>query len=291
MSLIPAALATATALGVAGAPAGLVLPKRVRGWVAGVLTAGVGVAGGASGVAALGGSRWSAEIPGLLPLAGTHLAVDALSGLFMAVAGAVVAAVAVYGVGYVAGHGSYGLGSRGAQAVLPLFALTLLLVPAAASVSTFLLLWELMALTSLLLVLAEHRARPAVAVLAESGRLPVDNPSTHLELTMAHEAMVLEYAGPDLALVEFGAQLRLTVLLGLLASLFAPWGIATGASLAAVLLALLLVVLKVMVLGMALAAAEVFWAKLRLFRVPELLAGSFLLALLAVTASYFLGGE
>jgi formate hydrogenlyase subunit 4 len=131
----------------------------------------------------------------------------------------------------------------------------------------------------------------AVAVLAESGRLPVDNPSTHLELTMVHEAMVLEYAGPDLALVEFGAQLRLTVLLGLLASLFAPWGIATTASIAAVLLALPLVVLKVAVLGMALAAAEVFWAKLRLFRVPELLAGSFLLALLAVTASYFLGGE
>jgi formate hydrogenlyase subunit 3/multisubunit Na+/H+ antiporter MnhD subunit len=162
VSLIPAALATATALGVAGAPAGLVLPQRVRGWVVGVLTASVGVAGGASGVAALGGSRWSAEIPGLLPLAGTHLAVDALSGLFMAVAGAVVAAVAVYGIGYVAGHGSYGLSSRGAQAVLPLFALTLLLVPAAASVSTFLVLWELMALTSLLLVLAEHRARPAV---------------------------------------------------------------------------------------------------------------------------------
>ncbi|NGO40930.1 proton-conducting transporter transmembrane domain-containing protein [Streptomyces ureilyticus] len=165
MSLIPAALATATALGVAGAPAGLVLPQRVRGWVVGVLTAGVGVAGGTAGVAALGGSGWSAEVPGLLPLAGTYLAVDALSGLFMAVAGAVVAAVAVYGIGYVTGHGSHGshgLGSRGAQAVLPLFALSLLLVPAAASVSTFLLLWELMALTSLLLVLAEHRARPAV---------------------------------------------------------------------------------------------------------------------------------
>ncbi|GAA3784531.1 oxidoreductase [Streptomyces coacervatus] len=165
MSVIPAALATATALGVAGAVAGLVLPQRVRSAVVGVLTAGVGVAGGTAGVAALGGSRWAAEVPGLLPLAGTHLAVDALSGLFMAVAGAVVAAVAVYGVGYVAGHGSHGahgLGSRGAQALLPLFALSLLLVPAAASVSTFLLLWELMALTSLLLVLAEHRARPAV---------------------------------------------------------------------------------------------------------------------------------
>ncbi|MEU1817746.1 NADH-quinone oxidoreductase subunit H [Streptomyces roseifaciens] len=131
----------------------------------------------------------------------------------------------------------------------------------------------------------------AVAVLAETGRLPVDNPATHLELTMVHEAMVLEYAGPDLALVELGSQMRLTVLLGLLASLSAPWGIATTASPAALVLALVLLALKVALLGAALAAAEVFWAKLRLFRVPELLAGSFLLALLAVTASYFLTGE
>ncbi|GHG52367.1 respiratory chain complex I subunit 1 family protein [Streptomyces griseocarneus] len=131
----------------------------------------------------------------------------------------------------------------------------------------------------------------AVAVLAETGRLPVDNPATHLELTMVHEAMVLEYAGPDLALVELGAQMRLAVLLGLLASLAAPWGIATTASPPAVALALLLLAVKVALLGAVLAAAEVFWAKLRLFRVPELLAGSFLLALLAVTASYFLTGE
>ncbi|MCX5562827.1 proton-conducting transporter membrane subunit [Streptomyces sp. NBC_00038] len=160
--MVPATLTAAAGLAVAGALAGLVLPERVRVWVAGALTAGVGVVGGASGVAALGGTRWRAEVPGLLPLAGTHLAVDALSGLFMAVAGAVIAAVAVYGIGYAVGHGSHGLGSRGAQAVLPLFALTLLLVPAAASVSTFLVLWELMALTSLLLVLAEHGARPSV---------------------------------------------------------------------------------------------------------------------------------
>ncbi|WP_309239241.1 proton-conducting transporter transmembrane domain-containing protein [Streptomyces lunaelactis] len=89
---------------------------------------------------------------------------DALSGLFMAVAGAVVAAVAVYGIGYASGHGPHGLGSRTAQTVLPLFALSLVLVPAAGSVSTFLVLWELMALGSLLLVLAEHRERPAVRV-------------------------------------------------------------------------------------------------------------------------------
>ncbi|MGW4161111.1 respiratory chain complex I subunit 1 family protein [Streptomyces sp. NPDC004788] len=131
----------------------------------------------------------------------------------------------------------------------------------------------------------------AVAVLAETGRIPVDNPSTHLELTMVHEAMVLEYAGRDLALVELGAQLRLTVLLGLLASLFAPWGIATTASAGALAVALPVFVAKVAVLGALLAAAEVCWAKLRLFRVPELLAGSFLLALLAVAASSFLSGE
>jgi formate hydrogenlyase subunit 4 len=127
----------------------------------------------------------------------------------------------------------------------------------------------------------------AIVVVAETGRLPVDNPATHLELTMIHEAMVLEYAGTDLALVEWAASMRLTVLLGLLASLFAPWGIA-GTGLVALPLALLAFVVKVTVLGMGLGAAEVFLAKLRLFRVPELLAGSLVLALLAVASSFFL---
>ncbi|MEU6535344.1 proton-conducting transporter membrane subunit [Streptomyces sp. NPDC047000] len=162
MSLIPAALTAATALGGAGAFAGLALPYRLRVPVVGVLTVGVGAGGCAAGIAALGGSRWTAALPGLLPLAGAHVAVDALAGLFMAVAGAVVTAVAVYGIGYASGHGSHGLGSRTAQTVLPLFALTLVLVPVAASVSTFLVLWELMALASLLLVQAEHRERASV---------------------------------------------------------------------------------------------------------------------------------
>ena len=125
-----------------------------------------------------------------------------------------------------------------------------------------------------------------VVIVAECGRIPVDNPSTHLELTMIHEAMTLEYAGSDLALIELAAMMRLTVLLGLLASLFAPWGIAAG--LAGLPVALVALVAKLAVLGAGLAAAEVFLAKLRLFRVPELLAGSFVLALLAVTSSYFL---
>jgi formate hydrogenlyase subunit 4 len=126
-------------------------------------------------------------------------------------------------------------------------------------------------------------------IIAETGRLPVDNPSTHLELTMVHEAMVLEYAGPRLGLVEWAAGLRLTVLLALLANLFVPWGIADdGAGPAGVLIAVGAILIKVAVLATLLAAGEVFLAKLRLFRVPELLAGSFLLALLAVTASSFL---
>ena len=127
-----------------------------------------------------------------------------------------------------------------------------------------------------------------VVIIAENGRLPVDNPATHLELTMVHEAMVLEYAGPDLALVELASAMRLSVFLGLLANLFLPWGIATSAAPVALLVGMLALVIKVGVLGAVLAAGEVFLAKLRLFRVPELLAGSFLLALLAVGASFFL---
>ncbi|CNE31839.1 formate hydrogenlyase HycD [Mycobacterium tuberculosis] len=126
-----------------------------------------------------------------------------------------------------------------------------------------------------------------VVVIAEAGRIPVDNPSTHLELTMIHEAMVLEYSGPDLALVEWASAMRLTVLLALLSNLFAPWGIA-GDSLAMLPVGAAAIAAKVAVAGGALAAAEVFMAKLRMFRVPELLAGSFVLALFAVASSFFL---
>ena len=117
----------------------------------------------------------------------------------------------------------------------------------------------------------------------------MDNPSTHLELTMVHEAMILEYSGRDLALVEWASALRLTILLGLLANLFAPWGVATDQSArSGSRWARALFVVKVAGLAALLAAGEVFAAKLRLFRVPELLAGSFALALLAVLASYVL---
>ena len=128
-----------------------------------------------------------------------------------------------------------------------------------------------------------------IVIVAETGRLPVDNPSTHLELTMVHEAMVLEYAGPRPGAGRVGSAMRLTVLLALLANLFLPWGIAGAASErpAMLVIGVVAIAVKVGVLAVVLAAAEVFLAKLRLFRVPELLAGSFVLALLAVTAAYF----
>lgn len=126
----------------------------------------------------------------------------------------------------------------------------------------------------------------AVAIVAETGRLPVDNPSTHLELTMVHEAMVLESSGRDLAWLELGSWMRLGALAGLLATLLVPWGVAASAGPVALIIACVALVAKLAVVGLLLATAEVFLAKLRLFRVPELLAGSFVLAFLAVTASY-----
>jgi formate hydrogenlyase subunit 4 len=128
----------------------------------------------------------------------------------------------------------------------------------------------------------------AIAALAEAGRIPVDNPATHLELTMVHEAMILEYSGRDLALVEWASAMRLTILLGLLASVFAPWGVATTAQPVALLIGVAAFLGKIGLLSVMLAAGEVFAAKLRLFRVPELLAGSFALALAGVVTSYVL---
>ena len=127
-----------------------------------------------------------------------------------------------------------------------------------------------------------------IATIAETSRMPVDNPATHLELTMIHEAMVLESSGRDLAWLELGSWLRLGALLGLIGSLLLPWGMATEPKLLAVLLGLVMLAAKLLVLASLLSVTEVFLAKLRLFRVPELLAGSFVLALLAVIASYLL---
>ncbi|HSL20546.1 MAG TPA: NADH-quinone oxidoreductase subunit H [Vicinamibacterales bacterium] len=126
-----------------------------------------------------------------------------------------------------------------------------------------------------------------VVTLAETGRLPVDNPSTHLELTMIHEAMVLEYSGPYLALVEWASALKLFVFLSLAANLFVPWGVARSFSPAALSLGLAALLVKLAILAAVIAVLETRVAKLRLFRVPELLSASFVLALLAVMSTFF----
>lgn len=121
-----------------------------------------------------------------------------------------------------------------------------------------------------------------IVVIAETGRLPVDNPNTHLELTMIHEAMILEYAGSDLALITLGAAMRLGLLFALLVSLFVPWGVATGSSFLGLVAAVAFLALKTSALAVGVSLIEVHSAKLRLFRLPELLAGGFVLAVLAV---------
>ena len=125
-----------------------------------------------------------------------------------------------------------------------------------------------------------------VVTLAENGRLPVDNPATHLELTMIHEAMILEYSGRYLALIEWSAWLKVLLFFSLLGNLFVPWGVATVLTWAALGWALATLLAKLVVLAVALAVFETRVAKLRLFRVPELLAVSFVLAVLAITVSF-----
>ena len=121
-----------------------------------------------------------------------------------------------------------------------------------------------------------------IVVFAETGRLPVDNPNTHLELTMIHEAMTLEYAGSDLGLVTLGSAMRLGLLFALLVNLFVPWGVATNTSFLGLLVGIGYLAVKTCLLAVGVSLIEVHSAKLRLFRVPELLAGGFVLAVLAV---------
>jgi formate hydrogenlyase subunit 4 len=125
-----------------------------------------------------------------------------------------------------------------------------------------------------------------VIVIAETGRIPVDNPATHLELTMIHEAMVLEYAGPDLALVEWASAVKELLYFTLLVDLFMPAGIATSASPVILVTALVVWGVKVFVLAAAVTVVESTNAKLRLFRVPELVSISLGLAFLALAIRF-----
>lgn len=125
-----------------------------------------------------------------------------------------------------------------------------------------------------------------LVLIAETGRIPVDNPATHLELTMIHEAMILEYSGPYLALIEWGAAVKQLVLMTLLVNCFWPYGLGQGWCAGAALSGLGLLLLKLLALSCAIVLVETTNAKLRLFRVPELLAVAFTLGALALISTF-----
>jgi formate hydrogenlyase subunit 4 len=125
-----------------------------------------------------------------------------------------------------------------------------------------------------------------IVLLAETGRIPVDNPATHLELTMIHEAMILEYSGRYLAFIEWSASLKQLVLMALLVNVFFPIGIATELTAQALGVSFLWFFAKLLVLAAAIVLVETTNAKLRLFRVPDLLSVAFILAALALLSTF-----
>jgi formate hydrogenlyase subunit 4 len=127
-----------------------------------------------------------------------------------------------------------------------------------------------------------------IVLIAETGRIPVDNPATHLELTMIHEAMILEYSGPYLALIEWGAAIKQLVLMTLLLNVFFPFGLTGSWNPFWLLVSAILYALKLLALAVAVALVESTNAKMRLFRVPELLSMAFILGGLALVSSFIL---
>jgi len=121
----------------------------------------------------------------------------------------------------------------------------------------------------------------AIVAIAENGRIPVDNPATHLELTMVHEAMILEYSGRHLAMIELASALKLLLYLSVIACIFAPWGLATANGDApAFVYGVLAYLAKLAIGGFLLALFEVSTAKMRVFRVPDFLGAALMLGLL-----------
>jgi formate hydrogenlyase subunit 4 len=127
-----------------------------------------------------------------------------------------------------------------------------------------------------------------IVLIAETGRIPVDNPATHLELTMIHEAMILEYSGPYLALIEWGAAMKQLVLMTLLINLFWPFGLSATWAASGVLAGLAWLLLKLALLSVVVVLVETTNAKMRLFRVPELMAVAFTLGALALISTFIL---
>jgi formate hydrogenlyase subunit 4 len=129
-----------------------------------------------------------------------------------------------------------------------------------------------------------------IVTLAETGRVPVDNPSTHLELTMIHEAMVLEYSGRYLALVEWASAMKLLLFMTLISNVFAPWGIATEPDPVWMAFGTAVWLIKISILAVFIGVVESMFAKIRLFRLTDFLGLAFILSLLAIIFFYIFRG-
>jgi formate hydrogenlyase subunit 4 len=125
-----------------------------------------------------------------------------------------------------------------------------------------------------------------IVLIAETGRIPVDNPATHLELTMIHEAMILEYSGPYLALLEWGASIKQLVLMTLVVNTFFPFGLSSDWTARGLGMGLVFYLAKMLLLASLIVLVETTNAKLRLFRVPELLMVSFIFGALALISTF-----
>lgn len=124
-----------------------------------------------------------------------------------------------------------------------------------------------------------------IALLAENSRFPVDNPATHLELTMIHEAMILEYSGKRLALMEWASYTKLALFIALGSSIFLPFGVATSFLPEMLVLSIPVFVVKAFLFLLAIAVIESTMAKFRIFRVPDLLFTSFVLSVIALVVT------
>lgn len=132
-----------------------------------------------------------------------------------------------------------------------------------------------------------------ILIIAETGRIPVDNPTTHLELTMIHEAMLLEYSGKQLALIELTTMIKHLLVYSLFASVFIPWGIFSDTSMltgSAIASSVIFYLIKIMIIGVCVSLTELSTAKWRLFRLPELLSISLMLSLLSIVSFVIVRG-
>jgi len=219
---------------------------------------------------------WAADLIAIIALLGTARFFQALAGMDV-------------------GTSFGGIGSSRemmiaslAEPAMMMFVFTLALIVGSTQLST---IAALLPSVGLRVSLGLALVALVIVAVAETGRIPVDNPATHLELTMVHEAMVLEYSGRHLALVELATYLKLLLYVSLIACVFVPWGIARdGGGTVPALVGLVLYGAKLVIAGILLAIFETTIAKMRVFRVPEFLGAALMLGLLGTLLRFVSAG-